>query len=536
MTNEIPDKWDLEIDVAVVGSSSGGLVGAIVGHDLGLSTLVLEKASTVGGGNALSGGLIWIPDNHHMEEAGFADSRDDALVYIRHIAMGRHDEQKVLSFVDNGPQMVRYIESHTRMKFIIAPDCPDYCAELPGGKIAGRCLLPDPIYTAIMLAESEPHIPLIKQVRRPPVTAIFGIPDEIFVAGRSLIGPLIMACHDRGINILTNTRAKKLIVNKGKVIGLLAITEGREIFIKSKKAVLLATGGYEWNMDMNKRFLHGFHIYATTNPQNEGDGHIMGMEVGAAISLMDHTMWVPVIHVNGEEIDGKPFYRFFLMQCRNPGAIVVNRSGKRCYNESFGLDAGHPFTARDLVKSEYTDMPMFWIGDQSNREKYYCGPLAPGASADGAEWIHSAASIRELADKLGLPAGNLEETIQRFNRFAADGIDPDFHRGETAYDRSTGDPNNKPNPCLGPLLKPPFYGVQIYPGTAGHQGGLVTNENAQVISAMGDIIPGLYATSNTAAHTDIGFGYQSGFANGRSMVWGYVAAQNITKNINSFGN
>jgi 3-oxosteroid 1-dehydrogenase len=527
--SNMPEKWDLEVDLVAVGSSSGGLVGSIVGHDLGLDTVVLEKADTIGGGNALSGGVIWIPNNHYMVDEGLSDSREEALTYIRRIAMGRHDEEKTIAYLDNGLELLRYIEENTPLKLIIAPNCPDYSAELPGGKTNGRTLIPDPLRMAVLLAEATQRLPLIDKVRRSPVTAIFGLPDEVFVAGRSLIGPLVIACCDRGINILTSTRARKLIVDQGRVIGLLAERDGHDFFVKGNRAVLLATGGYEWNGEMNRRFLHGLPIHATTNPQNEGDGHIMGMEVGAAIALMDHTMWCPTIHIPGEEIDGRQFYRFFLMQCRNPGAIVVNRYGKRCFNESHGLDACHPFLARDLVKSEYTDLPMFWIADQSNRDKYYCGSLAPGESADKAEWLYCADTIHELAEELGLPPDNLEETVLRFNRFARDGIDPDFQRGQTIYDRSTGDPENEPNPSLGPLEKPPFYGIQIYPGTAGHQGGLVTNANAQVINSMGDIIPGLYATSNTAAHTDIGFGYQSGFANWRSMVWGYVAAQHIVK-------
>jgi 3-oxosteroid 1-dehydrogenase len=525
----VPERWDLQADLVAVGSSSGGLVGAVVGHDLGLSTVVIEKADTIGGGNALSAGLIWIPDNHHMAEQGLSDSREEALTYIRRIAMGRHDEEKAIAFLDNGLEMLRYIEEHTPLKMIVVPGFPDYRVELPGAKATGRTLVPDPVGMAVVLAEAQQRQPLLTKVRRSPVPAIFGVPDGFFLAGQTLVGPLVMACIDRGIDILINTRARQLIVNEGRVVGLRAERNGRDFLVKSNCAVLLATGGYEWNEQMNKRFIHGPPVYACTNPQNEGDGHIMGMEVGAAVALMDHTMWMPIIHVAGEEIDGKPFYRFFLRSYRLPGDMLVNRHGKRCCNESFYPDAGRAFIAYDSVKSEYANLPMFWIADQSHRNKYYCGPLAPGESAERADWLHRADTVRELAERLGLPPDNLEETVQRFNRFAREGKDPDFHRGETAFDRSAGDPNHEPNPCLGPLEEPPFYGLQVHPGTVGHQGGLVTNPNAQVIHVNGSVIPGLYATSNTAAYTDIGFSYQSGFANGRSMVWGYVAARHVAE-------
>ena len=525
----VPERWDLEVDLVAVGSSSGGLIAAIVGHDLGLTTVVLEKADTLGGGTALSGGVVWIPCNHHMLAMGLSDSREEALTYIRRVGMGRNDEEKAAAFLDNGPEMLRYIEENTPLKMIAIPDYPDYRAELPGGKRTGRYLLPDPLGMAVALAEAEQRQPFLSKVRRSPVPMVLGFPDALWMAGRTLIGPLVWACLDRGINILTSTRARQLIVDEGRVIGLRAERDGRDFLVKGKRAVLLASGGYEWNEEMNKRFMHGPPVHAFTNPQNEGDGHIMGMEIGAAIALMDHTMWLPTVRVPGEEIDGKPLYRLFLTSCGKPGDILVNRYGKRCCNEAFYPDIGSAFIACNSAKSEFTNLPMFWIADQSHRDKYHCGPLAPGQSGETAEWLHRAETVRGLAEQLGLPPDSLEETVQRFNRFAREGKDPDFHRGETAYDEFAGDPNHKPNPSLAPLEKPPLYAAQIWPGTAGHQGGLVTNGNAQVINVRGDVIPGLYGTSNTTAHLAIGFGYNSGFANGRSMVFGYVSACHIAQ-------
>jgi len=526
----VPEKWDLEVDLVAVGSSSGGLVGAIVGHDLGLSTVVLEKADTLGGGTALSGGILWQPYNHHMLEAGLSDSREEALAYMRRLAMGRHDEEKLAAYLDNGPEMLRYIEEHTPLKLIVMPDYPDYRPDLPGGKLSGRYLLPDPVAMAVSLTEAQQGYPFLSRVRKTPVPAMMAMPDQMWMAGQTLIGPLVWACLDRGVDILTDTRARELIVAEGRVIGLRAERDGRNFFVKGNRGVLLACGGFEWNEEMNKRFMHGPPLHAFTNPQNEGDGHVMGMEIGAAVALMDHTLWLPTIRIPGEEIDGKPLYRLFLTSCGKPGDILVNRHGKRCCDEAFYPDIGFAFISYTSAKSEFTHLPMFWIADQSHRDTYYCGPLAPEESGDGAEWLHRADTMRGLAEKLGLPPDNLEETVEMFNRFAREGKDPDFHRGESAYDNvAAGDPNHEPSPTLAPLEKPPFYGVQIHPGTAGNQGGLVTNGNAQVINVRGQIIPGLYGTSNTAAHLAIGFGYNSGFTNGQSMVFGYVCARHVAQ-------
>ncbi|MCX5998667.1 MAG: FAD-binding protein, partial [Chloroflexi bacterium] len=97
----IVDKWDLEVDLVAVGSSSGGLVAAMVAHDLGMSAVVLEKSDSLGGGTALSGGAIWIPFNKHMMRLGISDSRDETLEYVRRVSMGHHDEALLAAYLDN---------------------------------------------------------------------------------------------------------------------------------------------------------------------------------------------------------------------------------------------------------------------------------------------------------------------------------------------------------------------------------------------------------------------------------------------------
>jgi succinate dehydrogenase/fumarate reductase flavoprotein subunit len=525
--SKVPERWDMQVDLVSVGASSGGLTAVIMGHDLGLSTALLEKSEWLGGGTALSGGVLWIPFNHIMLEQGLADSRKEALTHIRHTSLGRHDEELVATYLDTGPELVRYIQENTPLKLTIEAST-DYYAELPGGKKRGRQLYPDPERMIPVLKEAEKIHPLIAKVRRDPVPFFVGVRDR-WSEGRGLIGGLVLGCVNRGIDVRTGIRARQLIRQEGRVIGLRAECNGKDFYIKANRGVLLASGGYEWNAEMNKRFMNCPSLLAFTPNSNEGDGHIMGMEVGAAVALMDHSIYQPVYHVEGEESEGKPLYR--PLAYGYPGNILVNRHGKRCCNESFYPDIGRAFLAYDKLTSQLANVPMFWIADQENVDRSGMGILA--TMTKNTDWLIKADTLPELADKLGIPADSLVETVDRFNKFAQEGTDPDFHRGEGAYQHYWGDKGawagREPSATLGPLEKPSFHGIRLQLGTVGNLGGLVVNRNAQVVNTQGEIIPGLYGTSNTTALLTHGFTYTSGSCQAKSMIFGYIAAQHMAR-------
>jgi 3-oxosteroid 1-dehydrogenase len=265
-------------------------------------------------------------------------------------------------------------------------------------------------------------------------------------------------------------------------------------------------------------------LSSLTPYSNEGDGHIMGMEVGAAVALMDHSIYQPTIHVEGEEIDGRPFSR--PVSYGYPGNIIVNRHGRRCCNESFYPDIGRAFFVYEKVTAELTNTPLFWIADKPCAGKLGISALAKFTKSP--DWLKKADSLPELAGKLGLPVETLVETVERFNRFSREGHDPDFHRGEGHYQRLWGKkvyPDKEPNPTLGPLETPPFYGATLHVGSVGNLGGLVVNKNAEVIDVQGEVIPGLYGTSNTTALLSHGFAYTSGACQAKSMIFGYLSAR-----------
>ena len=529
---ELPSKWDLEVDLVAMGSSSGGLTAVIMGHDLGLSTVLLEKSDHLGGGTALSGGVLWIPCNDHIAAEGLSDSREEALTHIRRTSLGRHDEELATTFVDTAAEAVRYMEAHTPLKLTIEAS-PDYYADLPGGKKRGRQIYPNPKIMIPLLKEAEKNHPLVAQIRPDPIPYFCGRRHK-WAEGRGIVGGLVLGCIERGINVMTKTRGRQLVLHDGRVVGLRAEKDGKDFFIKARRGVLLASGGYERNPEMNKRFLNAPELHGNTPASNEGDGHIMGMEVGAAIALMDHSIFQPVFHVEGEEIQGRPLYR--PIDYGYPGNIFVDRHGKRCCNESFYPDIGRAFVEYDKNFCELAHAPLFWIADHPEATRSYTTLLA--TTTKNPDWLIQADTLPELAAKLGIPADNLVETVNRFNRFAAEGTDPDFHRGEGTYSQYWGsrrDPNFqgdlpfKGGPVLGPVETPPFYGIRLELGTVGNLGGLVTNKHAQVVDAEGEPIPGLYGTSNTTALLTHGFMYTTGSCQGKSFVFGYIAARHMAQ-------
>jgi len=524
-----PDRWDMEADLIAVGSSTGGLTAAIMGHDLGLNTVVLESADVLGGGTALSGGVIWVPYNHHMLDLGMTDSRDEALSYIRGISFGHHDEEQVAAYLDNGPEMVRYIEEHTPLRMWVEPhpNRSDYLADIPGGKSGGRKIGPDIPIMSPILAEAEHQYPIVAKVRGDTVRRLIG-PRPPWAQGRGLVGSLVLACAQRGVNILTETRARELIVDNGRVIGVRAERDGRDFFVRGKRGILLATGGFEWNDEMNRQFIHSPEMHAVTPPSNRGDGQIMGMELGAATALMDHAVFQSGVHIPGEEVEGNAAYRPFLHGY--PGNIMVNRHGRRCCNECFYPDIGRAFRDYDRCTGQYTNAPLFWIADQAFRDRIPVVHLHRGTEM--ADWLQRADTLPELAEKLGIPPDNFVEAVERFNQFARDGRDPDFHRGESTFEFHWGElayPDQKPNNVLGPVEKPPFYGLQVEFVSLGNLGGLVVNGDAQVVDVRSDVIPGLYGTSNATALLSMGYGYESGACQGKSMIFGYIAARHMAK-------
>jgi len=251
-----------------------------------------------------------------------------------------------------------------------------------------------------------------------------------------------------------------------------------------------------------------------------------GVAAGADVALMDDAWWGPTIPLTGGP--------YFCLSERNlPGAIIVNQAGRRYANEASPyVDAVHAMYDGE-AETGVPHIPSWMVLDQRYRNRYLFAGLGPRQPFPGRWYKHGtlfkSETVAGLAEQIGVAPAGLVETVERFNQLARTGVDTDFHRGDSAYDKYYGDPTNKPNPCLGPIDQAPFYAVKIVPGDLGTKGGIVTDEHARALRPDGSVIDGLYAAGNASAavmgHTYAG----AGSTIGPAMVFGYLAALHIAE-------
>ena len=537
-----------QFDVIVLGTGAAGLTAAIAAHESGARVAIFEKSDQIGGTSAWSGGHVWIPNNPHMGAVGASDSPSQALTYIMSLSRGMIEERLAQAYIDAGPEMVRFLDATASTQFYAVKDFPDYHPEHPGGLPHGgrtiECPLfpfaelgpwaervtPSPYFANLHMTMSEtplgravPQIPSAGELQRREIRDERGL-------GQALIGRLLKACLERGIEPETSTRARLLRVSDGRVNGVLLDTADGAREVQARQGVILATGGFEWNEEYKRAFLRGPLTHPVSTPTNTGDGLYMAMKVGAMLGNMREAWWVPV----GELPPGvNRMNRFLLAGDRSrPHTIFINRSGRRFSNEAANYNAfGGAFHEEDVARFEYANLPCWMIFDQQYLRRYG-SPGVSGAgvigSSDGAPaWITSGSTLIELADKLGVRPANLEGTVDRWNKKVADGHVPDFHRGESAHDRWWGDATSKGQvqATLGALDEAPFYALPVKSGSLGTKGGPRVDTNAQVQDLDGEAIPGLYAAGNVMASP---FGMTYGGAGGTlgpAMVFGYLAGR-----------
>ncbi len=357
--------------------------------------------------------------------------------------------------------------------------------------------------------------------------------------GYRTFGPGMMAYFikaamiDRQIPAYLNTDVQELVIENDAVIGIRAEKEGQDFWIASKKGVLLAMGGYDWNDELTRYYEQMPESHSACPPQIEGDHMTFGCEIGAQIAVIPVGTLATMFGYNApsEEAEGKPLWRLSA-EGGYPHAIWVNKYGQRFCDESFYPQYSPAPHVWDGNKKEHTNFPVYMIFDQNHRDKYPIGHFPPGEDLPD-ELVAKADSLNELAQKMEIDADGLETAIDRFNEFCKDGVDKDFGKGQFPWANfMTGDRTNQPNPNMGPLDKAPFYCLKLTINSVGiNSAGLKTNKNAEVMHVRNRPIPGLYATGNTAAALDTGAGYQSGFACTRGLVWSYIAAKHAAERL-----
>ena len=541
-----PAQWDLEVDVLSVGSGLGGLTSAIVAHDAGKKVAVLEKAPKLGGVCAYSGGEVFVPANHKMREEGVAEAEGGGQPYFQFLSGGYNDKDLLAKLLKVGPEAAEYLESKAGLKWKIIKNFPDYHhPHAPGTLEHGRYLEVE-IFDGKDLGEwqpkvySSPHMPL--GITHDELFSWGGL-SNILLWDFNLMGTRIMADQrgfgpgmmayfvkaamiDREIPAYLNCPAVELVVEDGRVIGVKANKDGEDFFVGAKDGVILGIGGYDWNQELAKYFEHLPEWQSMCLPHIDGDNIRLGSDAGAGhagVPSFNLAMFFG-FNIPGEEHDGKPLWRAS-WEGGYPHAIWVNQAGKRFCDESFYRDYLPRTREWDGCEQSQPNYPPYLIFDQNFRDKYPLATYMPGQPVPE-EVAVQADTLEELAEKMGIDAKTFLETVERFNQYAEDGVDPDFQRGRYPWaNMMIGDKNRK-NPNLGPVNKAPFYGMRLTPVGAGVNAvGLKTNEYAQVVHTRGQVIEGLYAVGNSAAVIDTGAGYQSGIANLRGMTWGYVAGR-----------
>ncbi len=539
-----------QFDVVVVGSGAAGMTAALAAAHHGLSVVVLEKAACFGGSTARSGGGVWLPGNHALRAAGIDEPPERAREYLASIVGDVVPAVRRDTFLDHGPEVLKFVCDHTPLKFRWVRDYSDYHPEAPGGRPGGRSVEPTAFDGKLLgaeLAHLEPPysapplgVPItqadyrwLSLLARHPRGAVrmlsLGVQwlvgrirgQRLLSMGQALAAGLRVGLTRAGVDVRLNTPLVDLQVEGDHVTGVVT-ADG---IVGARRGVILASGGFEQNLEMREKYQRApIGVDWTVGAAaNTGDGITAGLKLGAALDLMDDAWWGPSL-----PLTGGPW--FALAERSRPRCIMVDARGQRFVNESAPyVEAVHAMYGSGDGPGEH--IPTWLVFDQRYKDRYMFTGVGPRQPLPG-RWFKAGIAVKSstlagLAAKMDVPADGLEATVTRFNGFARNGVDEDFQRGVSKYDHYYGDPRNKPNPSLGPLDKAPYYAVKIVPGDLGTKGGLRTDEQARVLREDGSVVPGLYAAGNVSAAV-MGRTYAGpGATIGPAMVFGYLAATRL---------
>jgi 3-oxosteroid 1-dehydrogenase len=542
-------------DAVVVGSGSGGLVAAITLKAAGLDPLLIEKTAYIGGTTAFALGGLWFPANPLEAAAGIEDSIEDGLRYTE-AAVGDQGPATTRgrqeAYMRGGQRYVRFITGRG-VPLDIVPDYPDYYPDLPGSRLSGRILMP-PMLDARRLG---PWQPLVRP--RPPVPGglvadsvpqframlaagysreaqlevarvawrslrlrVSGVKPLVF--GQAYVGWLMLTAQQLGVRVLTRTPLEQVIVEDGRVAGVVARCDGCPRRIEARRGVLLSAGGFARNLALREQYgpQPASATWTAVSEGDTGDALAATAELGVQTTGLDRAYWFPGIIGK----DGKA--TICVAERHVPHSIMVDSSGSRYTNEakSYTELGGDIYRRHQTVPA----IPTWLVVDARHRRRYLLGESPPRLSTRA--WVASghlkrAGTLRELAGQCGIDADGLERTVARFNRMAEAGVDEDFGRGSSHYDLIYADSTHGPNPSLGPISQPPFYAAKLVPSDIGMAGGLLTDEHARVIGEDGVPLDGLYAAGTSAASCfgDVYVG--GGISLGQSSVFGMIAAEQM---------
>jgi succinate dehydrogenase/fumarate reductase flavoprotein subunit len=555
-----------ECDVLIAGSGAGGLATATVAASLGLRVIVIEKADQLGGTTALSGGFLWLPGNPVSRRIGVTDSVEAARTYLLYETGKYFDAERVDAFLEAIPEAITFYEDCTPLAFEVALGFPDYHAEAPGGLAGGRSILAKELNGALLgsglnrLRSPLPELKfagmtigtgpdlrhfsnatrslrsaayVVRRLMRHWVELSLYRRDARLTNGQALAGRLLLGALSAGADIRTSAAVKSIIVESGRVCGAVVDAADGETEIRTRRGVVLATGGFPHDLILRARlFPHerlGSGHLSPAPVTNTGDGLRMAGEVGGALvlDLPNAAAWVPVSKVPRKG-GGFGLFPHFIDRGK-PGLIAVRPDGRRFVNEA---DSYHDFVQGLFAAQQAGDRcNAFLIADRRFLHRFGLGFVKPFPVPFGhhlrSGYLKSGRTIAELAAAAGIDADGLARTVASYNAACLSGVDLEFGKGSRVYNRFYGDPDQTPNPCLAPIETPPFFAVEIHIGDLGTFDGVRTNKHAEVVDETGQPISGLYAVGNDLASIAGGSYPGGGITLGPALIFAYLAARHL---------
>jgi succinate dehydrogenase/fumarate reductase flavoprotein subunit len=551
-----------EVDLLVAGAGPAGMTAALVGSLEGLDVLLCEKSDQVGGTGATSAGTLWIPGNSQGRQAGFADSATEADKYLSGLIGEKTLRGLREAFLADGPAAIDDLAARTDVQFLPCGPHPDYRSNMAGAAFAGRAIVPAPFDGRLLGAD-------FRRVRAPiPEFMVFGgmmvgkadlapligrfksvgnfvyacklfaryLLDRLrhrrgtrLMMGNALIARLFYSLRKRKVPILFDAAIVDLVGDSSTVTGARLKVGGEEVVVTARRGVVLATGGYAHNGEFRRRFMpQPVPTHSLSFAGNRGDGLALGQRIGAAIAPErgDSGLWAPVSVVTRDD-GSKGLFPHLVLDRAKPGLIAVTSAGRRFVNEAVSY---HDFVLA-MFESNKTapSIPAYLICDAAFLAKYGLGIVYPGHRRPEKfverGYLHRGATLDELAAKISIDPAALRATVERHNGFAQTGVDPDFGKGETDLNRFNGDPQHRPNPCIGPLSTPPFYALAVWPADLAVSTGLATDADARVLTAEGRPIAGLYACGNDMTSVMGGSYPGPGTTLGPAVVFAWRAAR-----------
>lgn len=559
-----------EYDVLVIGTGASGMSAAVTAAKQGLKVLVVEKAPVYGGTTARSGGWLWVPGTKLATEQGIHEPTGAARAYLKHEAGTHFDAARVDAFLENGPKAIDFFASNTCVQFDMPAVFPDYHAEAPGGLQGGRSMVTRPFDARelgeriVLLAPPVPELTVFGMMLGSGkelwhfLRAFKSFESFFYVSkrfgghmldvlrygrgmtltnGNALAGRLAKAGMDLGIPVWLSSPVKRLIVEGDIVVGAVVARDGANVEIRIKRGVVLAAGGFPHDVERRKQlFPHaptGREHFTPSPELNTGDGLRLGESVGGWVdpTIPNAAAWCPTSVLTRK--DGTTGVMPHFIDRAKPGVIAVTADGKRFTNEAFSY---HDFVQHLVKACDAKDLKEYscWlICDHKHLREYGLGSVAkfplPIGNHLRSGYLKRGSTLDELAQVIGVPASHLIQQVETFNCDSATGVDTLFGKGSTSYNRYQGDSLVKPNPCMAPIERGPFYAVKIVIGEIGTFAGLATDASCRVITKDKQVVKGLYAIGNDAASIMGGNYPGAGITLGPCVTFGYVAGMELAR-------